>query len=132
MGRAGLKEDPAPEVTRAERTNNDEEHSNKHLLHGGFSGYLLAVRLEDKGYCMDAYILGCCRCWRGRCNTQRTNKSKEKQWEVKQKMNVFDMTKEDFDKVPKRGGFSKDIGKFDALVIIPQDYAHCFVMLTQE
>ena len=38
-------------------------------------------------------------------------------------MNVFDMTKEDFDKVPKRGGFLKDIGKFSALVIIPQDYA---------
>ena len=39
-------------------------------------------------------------------------------------MNVFDMTKEDFEKVPKRGGFSKDIGEFSALVIIPQDYAH--------
>ena len=39
-------------------------------------------------------------------------------------MNVFDMTKEDFDKVPKRVGFSKDIGEFSALVIIPQDYAH--------
>ena len=39
-------------------------------------------------------------------------------------MKVFDMTKEDFDKVPKRGGFSKDIGKFSALVIIPQDYAN--------
>ena len=39
-------------------------------------------------------------------------------------MNIFDMTKEDFDKVPERGGFSKDIGKFSALVIIPQDYAH--------
>ena len=39
-------------------------------------------------------------------------------------MNIFDMTKEDFDKVPKRGGFLKDIGEFSALVIIPQDYAH--------
>ena len=39
-------------------------------------------------------------------------------------MKVFDMTKEDFEKVPERGGFSKDIGKFSALVIIPQDYAH--------
>ena len=57
-----------------ERTNNDEEHSNKHLLHGRFSGYLLAVRLEDKGYRMDAYILGCYRCWRGWCNAQRANR----------------------------------------------------------
>ncbi len=39
-------------------------------------------------------------------------------------MNVFDMTKEDFEKVPERGGWSKDIGEFNALVIIPQDYAH--------
>lgn len=39
-------------------------------------------------------------------------------------MNVFDMTKEDFEKVPKRGRWSKDIGEFTALVIIPQDYAH--------
>lgn len=40
-------------------------------------------------------------------------------------MNVFDMTKEDFKKVPERGGWSRDIGEFNALVIIPQDYAHC-------
>nr|DAG53228.1 MAG TPA: hypothetical protein [Caudoviricetes sp.] len=33
-------------------------------------------------------------------------------------MNVFDMTKEDFEKVPER------VGEFNALVIIPQDYAH--------
>ena len=39
-------------------------------------------------------------------------------------MNVFDMKKEDFEKVPKRGGFLKDIGEFSALVIIPQDCAH--------
>lgn len=39
-------------------------------------------------------------------------------------MNVFDMTKEDFEKVPERCGFSEDIGEFDSLVIIPQDYAH--------
>ena len=39
-------------------------------------------------------------------------------------MNVFDMTKEDFKKVPERGGWSRDIGEFNALVIIPQDYAH--------
>ena len=39
-------------------------------------------------------------------------------------MKVFDMTKEDFEKVPKRCGFSEDIGEFSALVIIPQDYAH--------
>ena len=39
-------------------------------------------------------------------------------------MNVFDMTKEDFEKVPERGGWSRDIGEFNALVIIPQDYAH--------
>lgn len=39
-------------------------------------------------------------------------------------MNIFNMTKEDFEKVPERGGLSRDIGEFDALVIIPQDYAH--------
>ena len=39
-------------------------------------------------------------------------------------MNVFDMTKEDFEKVPGRGGWSRDIGEFNALVIIPQDYVH--------
>ena len=39
-------------------------------------------------------------------------------------MNVFDMTKEDFEKVPERGERSRDIGEFSALVIIPQDYAH--------
>ena len=60
--RTGKQQRIAPEVTKVERTNNDKEHSNNHLLHGGFSGYLLAVRLEDKGYCMDAYILGCYRC----------------------------------------------------------------------
>ena len=41
-----------------ERTNNDEEHSNKHLLHGGISGYLLAVRLENEGDSMAAAVLG--------------------------------------------------------------------------
>ena len=40
------------------------------------------------------------------------------------KMNIFNMTKEDFNKVPERGGWSRDIGKFDSLVIIPQDYPH--------
>lgn len=39
-------------------------------------------------------------------------------------MNIFEMTKEDFDKVPERGGWSRDIGEFRSLVIIPQDYAH--------
>ena len=39
-------------------------------------------------------------------------------------MNVFDMTKEDFEKVPARGGYSRDVGEFHALVIIPQGYAH--------
>ena len=39
-------------------------------------------------------------------------------------MNVFDMTKEDFKKVPKRGGWSRDIGEFRSLVIIPLDYPH--------
>ena len=39
-------------------------------------------------------------------------------------MNIFEMTKEDFEKVPERGGWSKDIGEFSALVIIPQNYAH--------
>ena len=37
---------------------------------------------------MDGYILGCCRCWRGWRNAQRTNKSKENQWEVKEYGNV--------------------------------------------
>ena len=39
-------------------------------------------------------------------------------------MNVFDMTKEDFEKVPERDGWAKDIGEFSSLVIIPMDYAH--------
>ena len=39
-------------------------------------------------------------------------------------MTVFDMTKEDFEKVPDRGGWSRDIGEFSSLVIIPLDYAH--------
>lgn len=39
-------------------------------------------------------------------------------------MNVFDMTKEDFEKVPERSGWSSDIREFSALVIIPLDYAH--------
>ena len=41
--RTGKQQRIAPEVTKVERTNNDKEHSNNHLLHGGFSGYLLAV-----------------------------------------------------------------------------------------
>ena len=40
------------------------------------------------------------------------------------KMNIFNMTKEDFNKVSERGGWSRDIGKFDSLVIILQDYPH--------
>ena len=76
--RTGKQQRIAPEVMRAERTNNEEEYFSDHLLHGGFSGYLLAVRLEDKGYRMDAYILGCYRCRCCRRNAQRTNKSKEK------------------------------------------------------
>ena len=39
-------------------------------------------------------------------------------------MNIFSMTKEDFEKVPNRGGWSRDIGEFNSLVIIPQNYAH--------
>lgn len=39
-------------------------------------------------------------------------------------MNVFDMTKEDFEKVPGRNGWSRDIGEFDSLIVIPQGYAH--------
>ena len=39
-------------------------------------------------------------------------------------MNIFDMTKEDFEKVPERGGWARDIGEFNSLVIIPQGYAH--------
>lgn len=42
----------------------------------------------------------------------------------KERMNVFDMTKEDFEKVPKRNGWSRDVGEFNSLIIIPQDYAH--------
>ena len=41
--RTGKQQRIAPVVTRAERTNNDEEHSNNHLLPGGISGDLLAV-----------------------------------------------------------------------------------------
>ena len=39
-------------------------------------------------------------------------------------MNIFYMTKEDFEKVPERDGWAKDIGEFYSLVIIPMDYAH--------
>lgn len=39
-------------------------------------------------------------------------------------MNILNMTKEDFENVPARGGFQRDIGVFSSLVIIPQDYAH--------
>ena len=39
-------------------------------------------------------------------------------------MNIFSMTKEDFEKVQDRQGWSRDIGEFNSLVIIPQDYAH--------
>lgn len=39
-------------------------------------------------------------------------------------MDIFNMTKEDFNKVPERGGWSRDIGEFNSLVIIPQDYPH--------
>ncbi len=39
-------------------------------------------------------------------------------------MNVFEMKKEDFENVPERGGFQRDVGEFHSLVIIPQDYAH--------
>ena len=45
-------------MIRAERTNNEEKHSNNHLFHGRFSGYLLAVRLEIEGDSMDAAVLG--------------------------------------------------------------------------
>ena len=41
--RTGKQQRIAPEVTRAERTNNEEKHFNNHLLHGSFSGNLLAV-----------------------------------------------------------------------------------------
>ena len=37
---------------------------------------------------------------------------------------VFDMTKKDFNKVPKRDRWAKDIGEFRSLVIIPLDYKH--------
>ena len=37
---------------------------------------------------------------------------------------VFDMTRKDFNKVPKRDGWAKDIGEFRSLVIIPLDYKH--------
>ena len=41
-----------------ERANNEEKHSNNHLLHGRFSGDLLAVRLENEGDSVDAAVLG--------------------------------------------------------------------------
>ena len=54
-------------------------------------------------------------------------------------MNIFDMTKEDFEKVLIRDGYSEDIGEFSSLVIIPMGYAHdsgwmCmdFVAVTKE
>lgn len=56
--RTGKQQRIAPEVTRAERTNNEEKHSNNHLLHGGNSGDLLAVRLENEGVSMAAAVLG--------------------------------------------------------------------------
>ena len=56
--RTGKQQRIAPEVTMVERTNNDEEHSNKHLLHGRFGGNLLDVRLESKSSSVDAAVLG--------------------------------------------------------------------------
>ncbi len=59
--RTGKQQRIAPEVTRAERTNNEEEHSNNHLLPGRFSSDLLAVRLEIESYSMAAAVLaGAC------------------------------------------------------------------------
>ena len=43
---------------------------------------------------------------------------------TEEKKKVFNMTKEDFEKVPERGGWSRDIGEFNSLIIIPQDHAH--------
>lgn len=43
---------------------------------------------------------------------------------TEEKKHIFNMTKENFEKVPKRGGWSKDIGEFDSLIIIPQNHAH--------
>lgn len=37
---------------------------------------------------------------------------------------IFDMTKEDFNKVPKRDNRWSDFGEFRSLVIIPMDYEH--------
>lgn len=37
---------------------------------------------------------------------------------------IFDMTKEDFNKVPKRDNRWSDFGEFRSLVIIPLDYEH--------
>ena len=39
-------------------------------------------------------------------------------------MNIFEMEKEDFKKLPKRDGFLKNVGEFYSLVIIPQDCKH--------
>ena len=39
-------------------------------------------------------------------------------------MHIFEMEKEDFKKLPKRGEFLKDVGEFYSLVIIPQDCKH--------
>ena len=48
----------ARRLIRAERKNDEEKHSNNHFLHGGISGYLLAVRLECKSSSVDAAVLG--------------------------------------------------------------------------
>lgn len=39
-------------------------------------------------------------------------------------MDVFEMSKEDFAKVPARETLYEDVGEFDALVIIPTDQEH--------
>lgn len=40
------------------------------------------------------------------------------------KMTVENMTIKDFEKVPHRGSFNKDIGEFDSLVILPTREKH--------
>lgn len=44
--------------------------------------------------------------------------------ETEEKKKVFNMTKEDFEEIPERGEWSRDIGEFDSLIIIPQNHVH--------
>ena len=65
---------PSPADNPGRKEKYEEEHFNNHLLHGRFSGYLLAVRLENEGDSMDAAVLGGACGWRGWRNAQRANR----------------------------------------------------------